>query len=111
MTDEEFFQHLYDLFSYTSGAEDRYWEFRGDSDEGWDVHAVDQDGDSYFVAYFDKEVDADFVTAIHGSLPELIRRLEDAIYKADMYELAHDQCQRELYEAEKEINRLKEQLK
>lgn len=111
MTDEEFFQHLYDLFSYTSGAEDRYWEFRGDFENGWDVRAVDQDGDTYFVGYFDKEVDADFVTAIHGSLPDLIRRLEDAIYKADMYELAHDQCQRELLEAEKEIAALKEQLK
>jgi hypothetical protein len=111
VTDEEFFQHLYDLFSYTSGVEDHYWDYRGDDDEGWDVHAVNQDGDSQFVGFFDKEADADFITAIHGALPDLIRRLEDAIYKAEMYELAHDQCQRELFESEKEVGKLKEQLK
>ena len=111
MTDEEFFAHLLNLWEYTTGAENTYWDFRSDGDEGWDVHSTGQDGSTTFVGYFDQEVDADFVTAIHGCLPDLVRRLEDAIDKANMYELAHDACQRELYESELENCRLREQLK
>lgn len=85
--------------------------YEGSDEDGWDIYAVNQNDERKFVAFTNTEFDADFITAIHGSLPDLVRRLEDAIYKADMYELAHDQCQRELFEAEKEIDRLKEQLK
>jgi len=111
VTDEEFFAHLLDLWGSTTGAENTYWDFRSDGYGGWDVHSTSQDGSTTFVGYFDKEVDADFVTAIHGCLPDLVRRLENAIDKANMYELAHDTCQRELYESELEIDRLREQLK
>ena len=107
MTADEFFQHLLDMFTVTSGSEDTYWDYEDTGETGFDVHSVDQYGEGTFVGYFDNEVDADFVTAIHGCLPDLVRRLKDSIEKADNYELAHDQCQRELFEAEQEIAELK----
>ena len=110
MTTEEFLAHLYSMFCYTTGSEDTYWDYREADDSTWDIHSVNQDGESVFVGYFDAEADADFVTAIHGSLVDLIRLVEDSVHKADMYELAHDQCQRELFEAEKDIMELKEIL-
>ena len=111
MTTEEFLAHLYSMFCYTTGSEDTYWDYREADDSTWDIHSVNQDGESVFVGYFDAEADADFVTAIHGSLVDLIRLVEDSVHKADMYELAHDQCQRELIEAEKEIMELKDLVK
>jgi hypothetical protein len=107
VTDDEFFEHLLDMFAVTSGAEDTYWDYEDTGETGFDIHSVGSDEEREFVGYFDREVDADFVTAIHGCLPDLVRRLKESIEKADNYELAHDQCQRELFEAEQEIAELK----
>lgn len=111
MTDDEFFEHLFDLFSITTGAEDTYWDYEDTGETGFDIHSVGSGEEREFVGYFDNEVDADFVTAIHGCLPDLIRRLENAIDTADKYEMAHDQCQRELADAEREIAELKQTIK
>ena len=85
LTDEEFFQHLYDLFSYTSGAEDTYWDYHEAHNGGWQIHSVNQEGERTFVGAFDTEFDADFVTAIHGSLPDLVRRLEAMVSSGYWY--------------------------
>lgn len=108
MTDDEFFEHLLDLFSITTGAEDTYWDYQDTGETGFDIHSCGQDEQREFVGYFDNEADADFVTAIHGCLPDLVRRLQNAIDTAEKYEMAHDQCQRELAEAEIEIAELKQ---
>jgi len=83
MDDVEFFDHLFQLFSYTTGAEETYWDYEDTGETGYDVHSVDSHGERTFVGYFDKEADADFVTAIHGCLPDLVRRLHQAVDEAE----------------------------
>lgn len=95
------------MLAVTSGAEDTYWDYQDTGEAGFDISSVGPDDTREFVGYFDSEADADFVTAIHGCLPDLVRRLKQSIEKADNYEMAHDQCQRELFEAEREIAELK----
>jgi hypothetical protein len=107
MTDEEFFDHLLQLFSYTTGAEDTYWDYEDTGETGFDIHSCGEDEQREFVGYFDKEADADFVTAIHGCLPDLVRRLFAACDNAERYEIAYDETQQELAEAHRKIKELK----
>lgn len=110
MTDEEFFDHLFQLFTYTTGAEETYWDYEDTGETGFDIHSCSQEGERVFVGYFDREADADFVTAIHGCLPDLIRRLYAATDSSERYEVAFDECQQQLAEAEREIRKLKKQV-
>ena len=108
MDDNEFFDHLFQLFSYTTGAEDTYWDYEDTGETGFDIHSCGKDEDRVFVGYFDNEADADFVTAIHGCLPDLVRRLNLAIDEADRYEVAYDVAQNDLAGAHLRIMELQQ---
>lgn len=85
MEDRDFFDTLYNIWTNTTGAEDSFW--MPEEDEGFpgrfNIWAVPQSGTRKPVASFVTDEDADFITAVHGCLPDLIRRLIDALDEAD----------------------------
>lgn len=83
MEDTEFFDYLHQGWSKTTAAKDSYWsvnevELDADSDytRTFDVVAVTSDTELH-VGTFRSEEDAGFVAAIHGCLPDLLRKLGD----------------------------------
>ena len=101
--EDEFFDELYQLWSKTTGAGDRFWmpEHIGDPTHRHNVYAVAEDGSKTLVARDMPEVDAEFVAGLHGALPDLIRRLHDAVSEADQFD--HDRDSRECRIAELEL--------
>lgn len=110
MDDREFFDTLYQLWSKTSWAKNRYWSYESDSEAGYVVNAVDEDGTAAFVASFYKDEDADFITAIHGCLPDLVRRLHSALDEADSADYSRDSRECRIAELELELDELKSYL-
>lgn len=83
--DKEFFDELYQLWSKTTGAKDRYWMPVQDEEASsfYSLVAVSGDDDSKkHVASFLSEEDADFIAGLHGAVPDLIRRLHEALDEA-----------------------------
>lgn len=56
----------------------------------FNIYAVDQDGNRKLVASDLSDVDADFITGVHGCLPDLVRRLLAAVDEADRLDLELD---------------------
>ncbi|ASZ72830.1 hypothetical protein SEA_DRAKE55_41 [Mycobacterium phage Drake55] len=122
--DHQFFDELYQQWSATTGAKDTYWIVEEDSgryDSGpntyivWAFHPQTQE--KTFVGSFDKEADADFVAGLNGAVPDLIRRLHDAIDEATRKDEANDIAQGQLADAlleniglQAEIHELERQL-
>lgn len=106
MEDREFFDHLLQVWAKTTGAEDRYWAPVETGYEDWDVFAVGKDEQTHFVGYFENDADSDFVTAIHGCLPDLVRRLHDAVDTAERLDAEMDICQGRLAAAEMRVDEL-----
>lgn len=80
MEDTEFYDFLYQGWSKTTDAGNSYWsveEVGNGLDVLWEINAIDQEGEKGFVAEFNSEEDAGFVAAIHGCLPDLLRKLGD----------------------------------
>lgn len=109
INDREFFDELLQLWAKTSHAEDRYWGYEP-LDEMFDVFAYGPDEQKLFIGYTDKEVDADFITAVHGCFPDLIRRLHMALDEADSLDAEMDRVQNQLMEAELRVQELKAQI-
>lgn len=94
----EFLDELYSLWAKTTGAEDRYWMPR--TEHGFQgvgmlfgIRAVGTEQDEIVVADtsgFDNEADVDFITAIHGALPDLVRRTHEALDEADRLDEQRD---------------------
>lgn len=102
MEDREFFDHLYQLWSKTTGAKDMYW--MPQANEGsptFDILAVSEESGSYRIASYLEDEDADFITAIHGCLPDLVRRLNSALDESDR--LDHERDSQECRIAELEL--------
>lgn len=99
--DKRFFDELYQMWSKTTGAGDSFWmpeedvPFSGQ----FQIRVVGEDGPGALVAAFLKDEDADFITAMHGALPELIRRLHDATDEAVRLDEARDMAEGRLAEA------------
>jgi hypothetical protein len=106
MEDREFFDELYALWSKTTGASDSYWMPEEDSEwrleeekPFFDLFAVSQESPDSTetkrktVASFLSDEDADFITAVHGCLPDLIRRLHEAIDEADRKDYEKDELE------------------
>jgi hypothetical protein len=110
MTDDEFFDTLLQLWAKTTGADDTYWDYEDTGETGFDIHSCGQDEERKFVGYCDSETDADFVTAIHGCLPDLIRRLYQAIDEAERLDIEMDVCQNRLAAAELRVMELEQDL-
>lgn len=119
--DREFFDRIYQIWSMTSSVDTHYWmpEAHTDHSGRWNIFACyEQEAPRTLVASGLSEADADFITLIHGALPELIRRLHDAVDEAALKDEARDEAEglladvvleniglrAELYELEREAN-------
>ncbi|QDK03475.1 hypothetical protein SEA_PAINTERBOY_41 [Mycobacterium phage PainterBoy] len=115
--DHEFFDILYQQWSKTSWAEEGFWvveEYQpGGPGNGfpllWALKAVKGDK-SYTLTTFEREEDADFTAGLHGAVPDLIRRLHEAIDEATSKDEARDQAEANLAEAYLENQGLRQRI-
>lgn len=109
MDDHEFFDHLFQLWSRTTGADGSYWmpEKHFDNSGRWNVFSVCEDGSRKKVASCLGEWDADFLTAVHGCVPDLVRRLHAALDEADRADYERDSRECRIAELEAEVADLK----
>ncbi|AGY36982.1 hypothetical protein FREDWARD_37 [Mycobacterium phage Fredward] len=93
MEDREFFDHIYQAWSKTTGAEDHYYvvEKALEYSELYNIYAVNQDGFKLRVAEYLKEDDADWFAAVHGCFADLYRRLHEALDDAESADLRADE--------------------
>jgi hypothetical protein len=94
MDDQEFGDLIYQHWSRTTGSDDRYWmpvEYE-DKSGRFNIYAVGQDETRKLVASGLSDKDSDFITAIHGCLPDLVRRLGSAIDEADRLDVEKDEA-------------------
>jgi hypothetical protein len=110
MEDRDFFDLLFQQFAKTTRAEDTYWMTYEVPDKGsWSVHAADKDDVRTIIATNLSEVDADFITAVHGCLPDLVRRLHDALDEADRADSNRDEREQEVFRLALENQELREE--
>lgn len=90
--DHEFFDHMIQVFSKTTGSDDRYWmpEEYGDNSGRYRIYAVGEDESRKLVASSVSDKDADFITSIHGCAVDLFRRLHVALDEADRLDYEKD---------------------
>lgn len=98
LNDAEFFAALLEAHQATTGA-DSYWE-PVQQGETWNVFAV-QGEERTLIAVALEKADADFICGVHGSLPQMVRRLEQAIDEAEAADLRADDAQHRIVELEK----------
>lgn len=123
MDDEEFLDLLYQQWSKTTGADTTFWMteetekvFTGEwfnPDEGkpyWAIFAVNQDEEKSLVGMAVKEVDADFIAAVHGCLPDLVRRMHQALDEAERFDCNRDERECRIAELELENQELREKV-
>lgn len=111
MDDREFFDKLYQIWARTTHAQSRYWDYQLDGNVGLQViRSVGEAGDAIEVAWDVFEVDAEFITAIHGCLPDLVRRLHSALDEADAAIFERDSQECRIAELELELAELRKQL-
>jgi hypothetical protein len=120
MEDREFFDELFQLWSKTTGAEDRYWmpEAHFDNSGRFNVYAVGQGDDGSMLTKADpfhnrklvasgmSDRDSDFVTAVHGCFADLWRRLHAALDEADTADFERDSRECRIAELESEVSEL-----
>ncbi|AOQ28156.1 hypothetical protein SEA_DUDELITTLE_38 [Mycobacterium phage DudeLittle] len=100
--DHQFFDILYQQWSATTGAEHSYWMPEEDESfpGSFNLIAVHQEKDERRpLAAFMDQADAEFVAGLHGAVPDLIRRLHDAIDEATRKDEANDIAQGQLADA------------
>jgi chromosome segregation ATPase len=103
MNDDDFFDLLYQQFTKTTGAESRYWmpEPFDESSGRNRIYAVAEDQSRKLIASGLKTEDADFITAIHGCLPDLIRKLQDSLDEAGRLDREKDELIGQVAELER----------
>lgn len=108
MEDREFFDHLYQIWTKTTGAADKFWmpEEYTDHSGRWRIYAVDEEQNKTLVAEGLTEADADYLTAVHGCTGDLIRRLGAALDEADRLDYEKDALIRIHARLEEEIDEL-----
>lgn len=109
MDDRDFFDLLYQHWSKTTGAEDRFWmsEEHFDKSGRWNIYAVGQDESRKLVASGLTERDADWITGLHGCFADLHRRLHAALDEADTADYERDSRECRIAELESEVAELK----
>ena len=110
MDDREFFDTLYQMWVKTTGAEKCYWDYKQLSDGVCHIEAVEPDGWGHPIANHLEDPDADWITAVHGCFPDLIRRLNMALDEAERSELDRDARECRIWELESEVAGLKADL-
>jgi len=115
--DKDFFDHLYQLWTKTTGAENRYYivergtTFYDDPDDVWHVWAVAQDESREHVAVFHDEPTADWFAGLHGCFADLTRRLHEAVDDAERHDCEKDRVISEMALLAEENNDLREKLR
>ncbi|QJD50245.1 hypothetical protein SEA_IWOKEUPLIKEDIS_42 [Mycobacterium phage Iwokeuplikedis] len=112
--DHQFFDILYQQWSQTTNASSAYWIVKEDLDEHlqYQIIAVDTNTQKEtWVGSFHTEADADFVAGLNGAVPDLIRRLHEAIDEATRKDEANDIAQGHLADALLENQGLREQIR
>jgi hypothetical protein len=111
LDDDEFFSLLYQQFTQTTGAEDRFWmpEENPDRSGRWNIYAVSVDPetgeqDRKLVASSCSDVDADFISGVHGCISDLIRRLHIAIDEADRLDTERDVQEKRIFDLEVQVD-------
>ncbi|AMO44007.1 hypothetical protein BJD46_gp39 [Mycobacterium phage Bactobuster] len=112
--DHQFFDILYQQWSQTTMAEHGYW--MPEEDESFpgcfNLIAVHQTEDARKpLAAFLSSEDADFIAGLHGAVPDLIRRLHEAVDEATRKDEANDIAQGHLADALLENQALREQIR
>jgi hypothetical protein len=108
---QEFCDRIYQVFSQTTGAEDRFWVVEKSAHgDVFDVFAVGQDESKEYVGNFPNEADADFTASIHGAIADMVRRSMEAIDDAARLELERDNLMGRVFDLELEIQGLKSEL-
>ncbi|UVK60596.1 hypothetical protein SEA_PETERSON_46 [Mycobacterium phage Peterson] len=110
---QEFCDRIYQVFSQTTGAEDRFWvveEYDPWGPARWMVRAVSEDDKTIDVGLFENEADADFTASIHGAIADMVRRSMTAIDDAARLELERDNLMGRVFDLELEIQGLKSEL-
>lgn len=110
MDDRDFFDHLHQLWSKTTGAEDRYWMPEENAQFDFDIFAVAQEDERYRIASDLSDEDADFISAVHGCLPDLVRRLHAALDEADRADYDRDERECRMAELELENQQLQQEV-
>lgn len=123
--DRQFFDELYQIWSKTTDAGKSYWMPEqvevSDEDARYnslfgetryvDIISVSEGDKRKWIGSFVSDEDADFITAIHGCLPDLVRRLHEAIDEAVRKDEANDQAQEWMAEALLENAALREEIR
>lgn len=116
MEDRDFFDLLYQEFAKTTGAEKTYWMSEQAKDEEGNelpwfvIWSVGDDDSRQLVADNLSEVDADFITAVHGCFPDLVRRMHDAVDEADRLDEERDNQEVRIADLIAEVRDLEDQL-
>ena len=113
MDDLDFFDMLYQGWSKTTGAEDSFWmpeEETGSASGLYKVLAVDQDQNRVLVAMGLNVADAAWITALHGCMADLTRRLHQAVDEAERFDCEKDRVISEMAVLAEENNDLREKL-
>lgn len=103
MEDEEFIDMLYQLWTKTTGAKDAYWMTEpGEETDQAHMSWVTNSGKHYLGGPL-HEADADWITAIHGCFPDLVRRMHEALDEAERLDLVADTLHERIADLEMEI--------
>ena len=110
-SEAEFFDELYQLWSMTTGAGDRYWmpEEFDDRSGRFKIYGVAEgDKQRKLVAAGLNERDAEFIAGLHGAVPDLIRALHEAVAEAERADYDRDSRECRIAELELELSELKQ---
>ncbi|AEJ92393.1 hypothetical protein TIMSHEL_40 [Mycobacterium phage Timshel] len=117
MEDREFFDLLYQQWSKTTGAQDMFWmpEQYQDGTGRWKLYAVHMGDDGeqtrkLVASDLQNEADADFISAIHGCMGDLVRRLNAALDEADSADYDRDSRECRIAELEMENKELRQSV-
>lgn len=91
----EFLDELYQMFCRTTGDEHMFWVVeKVESEDGqitWELYAANAELEKVLLATFLYEIDSDFTAGIHGALPDLVRKMHEALDEADRLDEERDE--------------------
>lgn len=102
----EFIDELYQLWAKTTGAENMYWMPEQQPDGMHEIWAVGEGDERVQLSLLPCEDDANFITAIHGALPDLVRRTHEALDEADRLDEQRDEQEIRIAGLEETIDEL-----
>lgn len=117
MEDRDFLDYMYQGWTKTTGAESMFWmpeqfeDMAGNKMPWYVIWAVDKDQHRHEVANDLTETDAAFITAVHGSFADLVRRMHTALDEADRLDTLADVRTGEIAELSIRVMELEQELR